>query len=177
MSSIAASAPKVRVFISLWLFGLCTSALYGEDRDHPHHVHGTNGFDLGLSVGSVRLKPERETAIGLHAHIMKRLGEEGFKQYFSLGIGTEAIFSDEPHYSLLGSLGIHPWRDLKLIVSPGVQWAEHEEKWESDYATHYEAMYSFDCGRYHLGPVIGYSKTDHEEHYMFGIHIGFHVGR
>ena len=76
----------------------------------------------------------------------------------------------------MGTLGIHPWRNLAVMVSPGIIWAEHEGGWESEYATHVEVAYPLSFGKYDIGPVIGYSKTAHEEHTMFGVHMGIHLG-
>jgi len=70
---------------------------------------------------------------------------------------------------------IHPWKGLVLSVGPSVEWAKHDGEWESNYATHMEAAYVFDIEEIHLGPVIGYSASDHGKHYSVGLHIGYHL--
>ena len=164
------------MLVVLWVCGLGTSALCETEHDHDRHIHDAAGYELGLSVGHVRLKAEKEEAPSLHLHLMKRLGGEGLQQYFSVGVGVESIFSDHDHYAAMGTLGIHPWRNLAVRVSPGIIWAKHEEGWESEYATHLEVAYPFSFGKFDIGPVIGYSKTAHEEHTMVGIHMGIHLG-
>lgn len=83
------------------------------------------------------------------------------------------VVSDENHYVAMIVLAYHPTENLVLSVAPGVEWAKHEELWERVYVTHYEAVYNFDISEgYHIGPVIGYSKTKEAEDYTVGIHIG-----
>jgi len=169
------------ILVCLLVFGRGTPALCEAESDHEHGhdhaVHGASAWELGLSTGYVYLRTEKEDAAGLHLHLMRRLGQEGPGKYVSLGAGVETIFATHEHYSLMGSVGIHPWRDLVLQISPGVQWVKHEGEWESEYATHLEAAYVFPINRrFHLGPVIGYSKTRHDEHTMIGVHLGIHLG-
>ena len=96
-------------------------------------------------------------------------------EHLALGVGGEIIFADEEHYALLFPLSVYPWRGLVLAVAPGIEWAEHEGKQESSYTTHLEAAYTFEVGRFDVGPVVDYSISDDDEHYMIGIHIGFHL--
>ncbi len=170
------------LFVCLVILGRGIPALCDTDHDHDlgheHAAHAGSGWELGVSTGYVHLRTEKEDALGLHLHLMKRLGQEGPASYFSLGGGLETIFATHEHYSAMGSLGIHPWRELVLTISPGVQWVKHEGDWESEYATHLEIAYGFNISpRLHLGPVIGYSKTKHDEHMMAGVHLGIHLGR
>lgn len=103
---------------------------------------------------------------------MKRLSDEGFQKYFSLGFGVETIFTDEKHYGAMITLAVHPWENVIFAISPGVAWEEHEGETKSSYATHVEAAYVFETAHYHIGPVVGYSKTEDDEHYAIGVHIG-----
>ncbi len=167
-------AARIGIMLFILTWGAGTPAFGAADHDHgAGHVHAGSGWEFGLSTGYVRLRTEKEDAANLHLHLMKRLGHEGPARFFSLGAGVETVFATHEHYSAMGTVGIHPWRSLVLQISPGVQWVKHEGQWESEYATHLEAVYSFDVHRcLHLGPVIGYSKTREDEHYMVGIHLG-----
>jgi len=131
-------------------------------------------LELGLSAGLVHLDGENEDAPGLHVHLSKRLGQEGMVQYLSLGVGGEAIFADHDHYTLMLPFSAYPWRGLVLSVAPGIKWAEHDGEWESEYATHLEAGYALELGEYDIGPIVGFSSSSEEEHYMAGIHFGIH---
>ncbi|MCF6208616.1 MAG: hypothetical protein L3J61_04430, partial [Ghiorsea sp.] len=94
--------------------------------------------------------------------------------HISLRLGVETIITDETHYAAMLSLAVHPWRNLVLSVSPGIEWAKHAGTWESNNAIHLEAAYTFESTGFHYGPVIGYSKTAHTQHYTAGIHFGKH---
>ena len=160
--------------ITLGLFVLNTAALSEEDHHDLHDSHEMHEWELGVSFGYANLKTEGEEGGNLHLHLLKRLEGDGFEKYFSVGFGAEVIVTDEKHYGAMLTLAYHPVEDLVLSVSPGFEWANHEgEGWEREYATHLEAVYSFDVSEdYHVGPVIGYSKTKDAEHYTVGIHIG-----
>ena len=158
--------------ITVGSFVLNTAALSEEEYHDAHHE--MHEWELGVSFGYANLKTEGEEGGNLHLHLLKRLEGDGLAQYFSVGFGAEVIVTDEEHYGAMVTLAYHPVEDLVLSVSPGFEWANHEgEGWEREYATHLEAAYSFDVSEnYHVGPVIGYSKTRDAEHYTVGIHIG-----
>ncbi|RLA70824.1 MAG: hypothetical protein DRG09_02100 [Epsilonproteobacteria bacterium] len=159
---------RVLAAASIGVAGLSTAALSEED----HHGHEGHEWELGISAGYANLKTEEEEGVNLHLHLLKSLGDEGFMKYFSAGFGAEMIRTDETHYGAMVTLAYHPVEDLTLSVSPGYEWEKHEDSWESHFAMHYEASYSFDISEsYHIGPVIGYSKTSEAEHYTVGIHI------
>jgi hypothetical protein len=168
---------------------------YCEDTHHHEH-HDTGGIELGFSFGYVYFDengeahgdnglheeeghPEGEDdsdeGLALHVHVGKRLGEEGLLAHVSLGIGAEVILADHEHYALMAFASVYPWRGLVLSVGPGVEWAEHEGEWASEYSTHLEAAYVFEMGEWHLGPMVDFSKTDDGEHYTVGLHVGIHL--
>jgi hypothetical protein len=156
--------------------GNAANLTFAKDaHDHHHHGHDLSGPELGVSVGYVHLEEEDENVPGVHAHLLHRLGDDGLRRHFAIGAGAEYLFSDEEHYALMFSLAAYPWRGLVLSVSPGVQWAEHEGDTEAEYSTHLEAAYVFPFGDYDIGPVIDYSWTKDEKHYMIGLHIGIHL--
>lgn len=152
-------------------------------------------IEIGISIGYVRLDEDRDhheeaeqddhdehdghdtndDGIGIHIHVGKRLGQHGILAHLSLGVGGEAIVAEHEHYALMGFASAHPWRGLVLSVGPGIEWAEHEGEWESQYSTHLEAAYVFDVGEWHIGPVIDYSWTDHGAHFTAGVHFGIHL--
>jgi hypothetical protein len=156
---------------------LSTAALSEEEHHEAHESHHEmHEWELGISVGYANLTTENEEGTNLHLHLLKRLEGDGFEKYFSAGFGAEMIVTtdNEKHYGAMVTLAYHPVEDLVLAISPGFEWAKHEgHSWERAYATHFEAAYVFDVyENYHIGPVIGYSKTSDAEHYTVGIHIG-----
>ena len=146
-----------------------------NDHAHGHHGHNVSGPELGLSAGYVHLQEEAEDVLGVHAHLLQRLGSDGLRRRFAIGVGGEYLLADEEHYALMLSFAAYPWRGLVVSASPGVQWAEHEGDTEADYSTHLEAAYVFPFRQYDIGPVIDYSWTEDEEHYMIGLHLGIHL--
>jgi len=152
------------IILSLLLF---QTTIYAELHEH-------NDWEFGMSVGYADLVTEDTIGTNVHLHLSKRIESDNFLQYFSYGIGAESIISDDTHYSFMTTFGYHPIEDLTLAISPSIVWENHEGGWESIYATHYEVSYVFDVSKnFHMGPVIGYSKSSEAEHYTFGIHIGF----
>jgi len=173
MNRKIATALNTVILVILGWCGLSTPAFCQETNIDEHHNHEMGELELGLSVGYAYLKEEKEEGVNLHLHLMKRLSGEGIKKYLSVGFGAETIFTDERHYGLMISLVAHPWRSLAVSVSPGVEWAKHDGEWESEYATHLEAAYVFEGSGFHFGPVIGYSKTQDDEHYTAGVHFAW----
>jgi len=161
---------KVLAVASLGVAGLSTAALSEEEH---HGVHEAHEWELGLSVGYTNLKTEGEDGVMLDTHLMKRLGDDGFKKYFAAGLGAEVVLSHENHYVAMIVFAYLPTDNLVLSVAPGLEWAKHEGTWEREYVTHYEAIYNiYNSEKYHIGPMIGYSKTKEAEDYSVGIHIG-----
>ena len=155
------------------LIGSLSSVAYcNEENGHEHDKHDSGGLEVGVSIGYAYLEEENEDGMNLHLHAMKGLSGNGIQKYLSIGFGLETIFTDEEHYGAMISLGIHPWRNLVLSVSPGWEWAKHDGEWESGYATHLEATYLFEGSGFHYGPVFGYSKTQDDQQYTIGIHFG-----
>ena len=160
------------VLVNIILCGKTALSSEHVDNEAPHKDHEESGFELGLSVGYAYLKAEEDKAPVLHAHLMKRLSDEGLQKYFSLGFGIETILTDEKHYGAMVTMAVHPSENFIFSVSPGIAWEEHEGETKSSYATHLEAAYVFEASNYHIGPVVGYSKTKDDEHYTIGVHIG-----
>jgi len=159
----------------LTIIGLLLGSPTFAEGPHSHvHPHDLSGFEAGTSVGYVKLE-EDETAFGLHLHLMKRVSGDGLGQHIAVGLAGELILGDHVHSTAMVALAVHPWRGLGLMVAPGVQWAKHDEAWESEYATHVEAIYTVEVGRFDMGPAIGYSTTRDDDHLTIGFHFGLHL--
>jgi len=155
-------------FITVLALGLCAQGAPADD--HADHDHA---FEIGVSTGYTYLDSENESAPGMHLHLMRRLPGDGLLSHFGVGLGFETIFADHLHHAVMGSVALYPWRSLVVTVSPGVVFAEHDGEWENEYATHFEASYGFEWGKFELGPFVGFSQADEDRHYMAGIHIGW----
>lgn len=167
------SMPGAVMLIAIGLGTLSTPVFCQEQHSEKYDSHGheQGEIEVGLSIGYAYLKEEKEKGLNLHLHVMKRLQGEGLQKYFSIGVGAETILSNEKHYGAMLTLAVHPWQNFVLSISPGLEWAKHDEKWESQYATHLEATYIIENPGFHYGPVVGYSKTQDEQHYTIGMHL------
>ncbi|MCF6210717.1 MAG: hypothetical protein L3K24_08635 [Gammaproteobacteria bacterium] len=163
---------NVAILVTIGWSSINTLAFAKEKHTEEHSGHELNEMEVGLSIGYAYLQEEKESGLNLHLHVMKRLSGEGFQRYLSIGWGVETIISKEKHFGTMVSLAVHPWRNLVLSISPGIEWAEHDGKWGSKYASHIEAVYTFEGLGFHYGPVVGYSRTSEEQHYTVGVHFG-----
>lgn len=153
------------------LVGLSTAAL--SEEDNHLGAHKAHDWELGIGLGYTYLKTEGENGATLDLHLMKELDGDGFEKYFSVGLGAEVVFSHVNHYVAMVVLAYHPTENLVLSVAPGLEWEKHSGSWEREYVTHYEAIYNIiHSEEYHIGPMVGYSKTKEAEDYTVGIHIG-----
>lgn len=131
------------------------------DSHIDHHNH------FGLATGPVYILNESEFAPALHLHYM-RLIEAG-NGHFGVGLGLEAIFDEHRHYATSLNLSYLPIHELTLTVAPGIQFAPDSE----DFTTHFEAVYEFEIGNVHIGPVAEYAWAPNDAHAMLGLHFGF----
>lgn len=161
--------------MAICIGSLATRGLAEDAHAHAHLGHDVSGPELGVSAGYVHLVEENEDVLGVHAHLLQRLGQDGIRRQLAAGLGAEYLFAEDEHYALMLSVAAYPWRGLVLSVSPGVQWAKHEGETEAEYSTHIEAAYVFPVGEFDIGPVIDFSWTKDEMHYMIGLHLGVHL--
>ena len=162
----------VRVIMALFLLVMSIVNLAARPteeghRDNHHHLN-----EIGISTGVVRMQPESETAPGLHLHAMRRLGDEGIKKFFGIGLGLEIIFSEHRHYSIMGTLEIFPWKKLVITFSPGILTVKEDGENQRRFSFHCEVMYEFEVGAFEMGPALGFAVAGEDTHFTVGIHIG-----
>jgi hypothetical protein len=139
--------------------------------EHPHENHHHLN-EIGISAGIVWMQPEAETAPGFHLHYMRRIGEEGFARHIGVGLGIEVIFSDHHHYNIMGTLGIFPWKQLVITLSPGLLIVKEEQEILREFSFHVEMMWEFEVKSWVIGPALGFSIAGEDSHFTMGIHIG-----
>ncbi len=149
------------LFISFISFGQTETELDLLEDHIDHHNH------FGVATGPVYILNESEFAPGVHLHYMRLL--EAGNAHFGIGLGVEAIFDEHRHYATSLNLSYLPIHALTLTVAPGIQFAPDSE----DFTTHFEAVYEFEIGKVHLGPVLEYAWAPNDAHAMLGLHIGF----
>lgn len=160
---------RKKMIMLLVLLSLCLQLPAVETHDHEHHHHLN---EIGISTGIVYMQPESETAPGLHLHFLRRLGDEGIKRFFGLGVGLEVIFSDHRHYNLMGTLAVFPWKKLVITFSPGLLMVKEDGENLHRLSFHCEITYEFELGSFEVGPFFGFSTAGGDTHFTIGFHLG-----
>lgn len=146
--------------------------LGAQPEPELHHENHHHLNEIGISLGIVWMQPEAETAPGLHIHYMRRIGDEGIARYIGIGLGFEVIFSDHRHYNIMGTLGIFPWKELVITLSPGLLIAKEELETHRQFSFHVEIMWEFEVSGWGMGPALGFAVSGENTHFTLGIHIG-----
>ncbi len=141
-----------------------------QSEDHDHHLghqHQHYKNEVGVANMAVYFLKEKEVSYGLHLHWVHQLKESKF----GVGLGYERIFDDHEHQTF-GIVGAYrPFEGLTFAVSPGLTY-EKEEK-EGRFAFHAEAVYEFELGDFHVGPLFEVAYDPEDIHISLGLHIGY----
>lgn len=137
---------------------------HGHGSDDPHDYH------IGVGIAATQVKGEKGPAPGVHLHLLRQLGEHN---RWGLGFGYEAILDEHVHNGFNLLLNYRPAHFISFVAGPGVVLANHEGRTELKPALHTEAVFEFNVGGLHMGPMIGFGTDREESHFSLGIHIGF----
>jgi len=145
------------------LFGflfILSLSLYSQEHHHPE-------FEIGLSSGVVYNFSEKEPALGIHLHLIKSLGES---DHFGMGLGYECIFDDHKHNTVSIIFLYRPIEHLSLNFAPGISF-KLSDKSSISPTLHVEAIYEFEFGHFHLGPLVGFAISTEDIHASVGVHL------
>lgn len=134
-----------------------------------HHLHFK--YEIGLSNGLVYNFTEEETAYGLHIHVIKNFG---ISSKVGVGIGYEAIFDEHKHNTLSVLLHYKPIEHFSINLAPGILFLESEPD-KSRFALHVEAIYEFEIGVFHFGPLLGMGFNPEDSHASIGLHVAIGI--
>lgn len=151
---------KIAILI-VFLFGC--SRLFAQG--HEHHLNFP--YEVGVSNGIVYSFSEEEFAYGLHAHAIKNFG---ISKKVGVGIGYEAIFGDHKHDAFSILLHYMLTDHFSVNLAPGLIFLESQPN-QSRFALHTEALYEFEIGAFHIGPLIGVSINSEDYHASLGLHM------
>lgn len=156
-----------KLTIGLWavFFALGIQAQESHEHDHDHehkHVH-----ELGFSVAPTWFANESGTHTAVHLHYVYNFRHTKF----GVGMGYERIFDDHKHNFVGIELVYRPVHALSLDLSPGIAF-EGDHKDERDFALHFEVVYEFEFGAFHLGPMVELAYHPEDWHYSIGVHVG-----
>lgn len=133
-----------------------------ENEHEHHHVH-----EIGVSAASVYFTGEGELSMATHFHYTYNFPHTKF----GLGVGYERIFDEHKHNFVGAELSYRIVHPLSISLSPGIAF-EGEHRDEKEFALHFETVYEFELGVFHLGPVLELAYHPEDFHVSLGIHIG-----
>lgn len=146
------------------LFAKFITAQEHEEHDHEHHhVH-----EIGVSVSTVYFTKTKQFSPATHFHYVYNFPHTKI----GLGMGYERIYDEHKHNFIGIEFNYRPVHRLTLNLSPGVAF-EGEHKDVRDFALHFETVYEFELGAFHIGPVFEMAYHPEDYHMSLGIHIGF----
>ncbi len=156
------------VFFTAFLFisGFFSESMMAQHEEHHHEHHP---WELGGALGAVFSIEEKHTAPGIHAHVLRNLGEE---KKFGVGIGFETILDEHQHLNFGIPVNYNTHRGFIFTATPGVLFKK-ETDWELNPSVHLETLYEFAFDHFHTGPMIELALAPNDIHLMLGIHIGF----
>jgi hypothetical protein len=123
--------------------------------------------ELGIANSAVYLFQEKEFAYGLHLHYVRGLKDTDF----GIGIGYERIFDAHRHNALGVILSYTLLDHLNLSLTPGFTFSDDARN--SDFGIHFETLYEFELGKFHIGPTTEFAYAGEDYHLSIGLHIGF----
>jgi len=154
---------KTLYYIILFSF---TQTLAAQDPDSSIHSD-THKNEIGIANSPVYLLKENEFAYSLHAHYIRGLKETRF----GIGVGYERIFDEHNHNTIGVILSYAPLEHLALSLSPGITFADIDAN--INLGIHLEALYEFEIGIFHIGPVAEFAYAVKDYHVSLGLHFGF----
>lgn len=158
--------PKYLILFTM-LFAVLSSYSQNPENHDQHHNHNHANNEIGLSVSPVYFVNEEEVSLAMHLHYVYYFPHTKF----GLGLGYERVL-DEHKHNFIGIAGNYrPIPELTLNLSPGIAF-EGEHKDEKEFAIHFETVYEFELGAFHLGPVVEFAWHPEDIHIGFGIHLG-----
>lgn len=159
-------AIKHIIVVTLLLFSF-TSFSYSQDHNHDHeheHIHSKNEF--GFSNNIVFNSHENEFAYGVHLHFVRTIGKS---DKFGLGLGYERIFDEHGHNSVNLLVMYRPIHHLSVNLAPGVVWSDKDA--HINPSLHLEAIYEWEFGHFHIGPLVGVAINSEHFHASIGLHL------
>lgn len=155
------------LFIPVFFSAVAQTDDHDHTHDHEHEHKHLHNHEIGLSVGPAWFLNEGETSAAIHLHYVYNFPETKF----GLGLGYERIFDDHKHNFIGVELNYRPIHPLTLNLSPGLAFeGEHNEG--SEFAMHFETVYEFEMGKFHIGPMIEVAYHPEDWHFSLGIHLG-----
>jgi hypothetical protein len=141
-----------------------------NNHNHEHHQHAdVHKYHVGVGGAATYLISESKFAPGVHVHFIRQFGHQN---RWGLGLGYETIFDEHQHNGVNLLVNYHPLKHLSVNAVPGIIFTEHDGEKERKPAFHTEAVYEFNVGKLHLGPMVGFGFDEEHSHFSVGVHAG-----
>ena len=118
--------------------------------------------ELGLFLGETRRDGEGGFSVGLdyERRLSRRIGIGGVLEH------TGGDLRD-------GIAGVpvcwHPWRELKILIAPGVEFSQDES---DEFLVRLGAEYGFDVGKgFEIAPALNFDRTSGETSVVYGVSL------
>jgi hypothetical protein len=162
---------KTRFFVFVIFMNVFVINVSGQHNEEKHaHLHDHHNYHLGFGVAGTYLTSEEGLAPGFHVHFIRQLGHE---KLWGLGLGYEAIIEENVHSSINLLTNWRPFDFLSFNAGPGLVIGSHDGETEILPAFHTEAVFEFNLGGIHIGPMAGFGIDKEESHFSLGVHVGF----
>lgn len=161
---------------------LLTSLPFSGIAQEHEHIHARN--EIGISPGATYSPSHKSWGLGIHAHYFRTLSDHS---PWALGGSLEQVFLHGNHWTIGAGARYEIFERLNISVMPGITFFSHNEEHnhaahgENDshpssvqFSTHFEIAYDLiELEHFHFGPAIDYSWSNHDSHFMFGIHCAY----
>ena len=138
-----------------------------KDHINDHNHEHDHTFEIGLANTLVYFAKEKESAYGIHLHVIKSINHSKF----GIGLGYERIFDEHKHNTLGIITSYNPTEKIHVSLTPGIAFAGNNAS-EKHLALHLETSYDYQIANLHLGPMIEFAIDSEDFHVSLGIHIG-----
>lgn len=147
------------------------SPRHTHDEHHGAHDETSGAHDhrleIGIAPGLAYLPADSAVTAGLHLHVVAALPDSRW----GLGLGLERLFDDHGHTTLSAVVQLRLIAGWSVIVAPGVTFEDGE--WSSPGpSVHFETVYEFTFGAFHIGPSLEFAIDLEETHLTLGLHLG-----
>lgn len=157
--------------LSFFFLLLTHLSLYSQIHEHSHARN-----EIGISPGVIYSPSHDSWGFGLHAHYFRTLGVHS---RWAIGGGVEKAFLHGGHWTVGAGVKYQILDRLSIAAMPGISFLDHHEHDEEDmeklhetrFSLHLEVAYDlFHWNHFHLGPVVDYSWSKGDTHFMLGVH-------
>lgn len=145
-------------------------------KSHAQHNHHHQRNEIGISTGALYATDHKEWGTGLHIHYFRTLGDHS---RWAVGAYAEEAWFDNSHFSIGAGGRVEIIERLHFGAFPGVTFTKHDHDSDnhnskSKFTIHTELVYDlFHWNKFHIGPVIDYSWSKNDAHFMLGVHTAF----